>query len=144
MDRVIDPVSCEAQPTRLDCVTTSMPRISGGGLDAAELLLSLHSSRSSIHKNIEIHLSGFEATCYDPSRSPITRSAPKLLTSTIPGGFYDEYCSLNARTPSRCSFFLKLGFWKIHRWLSFALGKTSYTSRCTQMTTIDKYFKTDA
>ncbi|GFV81708.1 uncharacterized protein TNCV_1703641 [Trichonephila clavipes] len=35
----------------------------------------------------EIPLSGVESPCYDSSRCSIVQSAPKFLTSTIPGGF---------------------------------------------------------
>ncbi|GFX80472.1 hypothetical protein TNCV_2529801 [Trichonephila clavipes] len=31
------------------------------------------------------------ASSYDPSRISIVRSAPRLFTSTISGGFYDDY-----------------------------------------------------
>ncbi|GFU57069.1 uncharacterized protein TNCV_1779351 [Trichonephila clavipes] len=42
-------------------------------------------------KIIEIHLSEVEAPYYNPSRSPIARSALRLLSSPIPGGFYADY-----------------------------------------------------
>ncbi|GFV35084.1 synaptic vesicle glycoprotein 2C [Trichonephila clavipes] len=40
-----------------------------------------------IYKNVENQLASVEATCDDPSRAPIARSAPRLFTSTTPGGF---------------------------------------------------------
>ncbi|GFV59866.1 hypothetical protein TNCV_4739941 [Trichonephila clavipes] len=44
-----------------------------------------------LYKIIENPLASVGASCYDPSRIPLSRSAPKLFTSTIPGGFYGEY-----------------------------------------------------
>ncbi|GFV00111.1 uncharacterized protein TNCV_4057821 [Trichonephila clavipes] len=43
---------------------------------------------STIIKN---HLASVSAPHDDPSRAPIAKSAPMILTSTTPGGFYDEY-----------------------------------------------------
>ncbi|GFU72363.1 hypothetical protein TNCV_933141 [Trichonephila clavipes] len=44
-----------------------------------------------ICKTFEIHLSGVEASCYDPSRILIARSDPMLFTSPFPGGFCTGY-----------------------------------------------------
>ncbi|GFU32090.1 hypothetical protein TNCV_3833381 [Trichonephila clavipes] len=44
-----------------------------------------------IYKIIENHVASVGAPCDDPSWTPIARLAPMIFTSTIPGGFYDEY-----------------------------------------------------
>ncbi|GFW15831.1 hypothetical protein TNCV_1545651 [Trichonephila clavipes] len=40
---------------------------------------------------IENHLASVGASCDDSARTPIARSAPRLFTSTTPGGLYEDY-----------------------------------------------------
>ncbi|GFV29643.1 hypothetical protein TNCV_330091 [Trichonephila clavipes] len=64
----------------------------GGHSDFLELFIpSIRINTGMVNHISCIGMSSVGAPYYNPSRTPIARSAPMLFTSTTPGGFYDEY-----------------------------------------------------